>query len=510
VPAGQVGVVGPAPAEPTVPDRAGAGPGYGPGAPAGDGTGQLPRRLDILTGRLPAGRAAGWPTGTAAASGVAAATAAAAARARGAGLAAGAAAPPPWQAQGPAAEWEPRRRAPGRRPAGSGHLRDLFGLGQVGCWQVALAMLAMSRGRATGVLVELCAGAVVLLALTTVRWHGRWLYQWAFALVAFGTRRRRYPVPPDRTPAEAMLAVAAPGARVGRLRLGDLEIGVLTHSGGAAVVLAVGPPVAAPLVGTTWATLPAPATLLPPADPTGPTVTCQLLVHTVPALGTGDHGASAAASYWELTANRVPAYQSAWVAVQVRRDIDHLADDVLHTTLANVTRRLLRRLRTEGQRLEPLAPREILPVVATVTGVTQLPPRPVPGGSAAGGPAAGRPPELVRERWRGWSAAGVPHTALRLRRLIGPATDEGRGLASALLSVPTEASTLSVATRRAGDLIEAEIVMDLTGHDREALRAVTRTLAAKAAKHGARLAPLDGYQRAAVPNVLPLGGFLEW
>ncbi|HVQ94886.1 MAG TPA: type VII secretion protein EccE, partial [Mycobacteriales bacterium] len=357
----------------------------------------------------------------------------------------------------------------------------------------------------------------LLLALTTVRWHGRWLYQWTLALIAFLARRRRYrtpagPTPADpgaasldpaaRTPAEAMLEVAAPGARVGRLRLGDREIGVLTHAGGAAVVLAAGAPGDAPLVGTGWVPLPAPATLLPPADATGPLVTCQLLVHTVPALASDDRRTSAAASYWELTANRVPAHQSAWIALQVQRDIDHATDESLHTTLANLTRRLLRRLRNEGQPLEPLAPAELLPVVGTVTGVALPAPRDRPGTARAA--------DLFRERWRGWSAAGVPHTALRLRHLIAPAADESRGLAAALQSVPAEATVLSVATRRSGQLIEVEVVLDLTGPDQESLRAVTRTLAARAAKHGARLAPLDGYQRAAVPNILPLGGFLAW
>jgi type VII secretion protein EccE len=425
----------------------------------------------VLTGRAAAARAVAAP----AAAPVAVATAVAAVRPRAAAAALD-------------LMPESRRRGPGRQPR-VGRFRGPVGLGQVACWQVAVIATVAVRGEPRTTEIAVWAGAALLAALTTARWGGRWAYQWCTALAGFLVRRRRLRAAAGVAPAAALLEFA--GARIDSLRLGDRDVGVLSHAGGVTVLLEPVTPTA--LVGTGPVPLPDPTLLLPVAAD-GPALTCQLVVCVVPALTGAD--SSAAASYAQLTGNRIPLHQSAWLAVQARRDADHATDAVLHVALANSTRRLLRRLRTEGRPVEPLGADDLLPVVAAVTRLDLRPHR-----------SAGPPPLLWRERWRGWEAAGVPHAAYRLRRMIDPA--RAGSLVADLTAVPAEAVTLSVAARRGPRGVEVELAVGVAAATPADLAAAGRAVSA-AAGAGARVTRLDGFQRQGVGCLLPLGGFTPW
>lgn len=384
---------------------------------------------------------------------------------------------------------------PGWLPAGVRRWLDAVELAQIACWQAAAVVVVMSWEQLLPIVASI--GAAVLVVLTGVRWGGRWMYQWCFALLAYLTRRRRWRARATEPPGRALLGAVSRGARIETLTIGDAEVGVITHRGGATAVFVPSVREATALVGTASAPLPSPASLLPPYEPAGPSVTAQLVVRTMPALAAPDSGI-AAASYWVLTANRVPVDQSAWVAVQVQRDVDHLTDEVLHTVLSNIVRRLLRRVRKQGQALDPLMADDVPGVIGTVA--TLGPARGSPDGSLPG------VVDVMVERWSGWQTPRSSHTTLRVREPASGSSD----LVATLVQAPVAATTVSIAARRREDLIEAELVADVAGANRQAVDLATQAVLTAARGGGFDLQRLDGYQRAGIASILPLGGFQPW
>lgn len=415
---------------------------------------------------------------------------------------------PPWQSDPALASPAPPpdvRGTTGKPNVGaSGGKRDYIRLAHLVCWQLAVAMVVASIGKSQAVIITISAIAAVLVALTAIRWGGRWLYQWALAGIGYLFRRRRHRASRDKAPAATLLEAVCSGSRIDTIMIDDAEVGVITHAGGATVILEPSVIADPSIVGSSSFSIPAPSDLLPLSEPDDPIVSVQLILHTVPALGTVDDTNSAVASYRQLTANRIPIHQSAWFAVQIQRSVDHYTNDVLHKTLASVTRRLVRRMRKEGHPLNMLSSEEIMPVVGTITHLEPRPPRGTYG--VPRGPAA----EVLRERWKSWWTSGIPHTTFRFRHLEDLDARDNQTLVAKLNAVPTEATTIALATRREGDNIEAELVLGVTMRSKDDLKALTRTITSEAAYYGATVARLDGYQQRGIAALLPLGGFLPW
>jgi type VII secretion protein EccE len=391
---------------------------------------------------------------------------------------------------------------PGWLPAGARRWLDAVGLAQIACWQVAAVLVVMPRKQPLPAVMVFIGASVALVALTGVRWGDRWMYQWCVALLAYLTRRRHVRAPATEPPGRALLDAVSRRARIETLAIGDAEVGVITHRGGATAVFVPSDWEAAALASVTSAPLPSPASLLPLYEPAGPSVTAQVVVRTMPALAAPDSGI-AAASYWQLTANRVPVDHSAWVAVQVQRDVDHLTDEILHTILSNIVRRLLRRVRKQGQPLDPLMADDLPSVIGTVAAL----------GSAGHGPLDASRPDVVDvmvERWRGWQTPRSSHTTLCVRE---PHVDDRSGstdLVAMLAQAPAAATTVSIAARRREGLIEGELVVDVAGTNPHAVDQAANGVRTMARRGGFDLQPLDGYQRAGIASILPLGGFQPW
>ncbi|WP_027942706.1 hypothetical protein [Amycolatopsis taiwanensis] len=397
--------------------------------------------------------------------------------------------PPPWQ-QAPA----PATASPAAHRPGSPHrLARHTQLGgrlaliiQVACWQVALATVAAARNESLPVLATAIAAAAVLLVLTAVRWRERWLYQWFFTLVRFLAHRRTHHAATDLAPAQAFLDAMSPGARVDTLSVGDTEIGVITHTGGITALFRPAKPEPPSL-----------AALLPQSELDGPAVTAQLVLRAVPALTTPTPDTDVRLSYWQLAANRVPIRQSVWLAVQVQRDAAWFADDALRQTLANVTRRLLRRMNKEGAPLVPLGANEILPVIGSITTLSAQP-------TATYGTPTDTPAPVAHERWNRWEAAGRPHRTLHL---TGMSDADTESLISTLVSVPVAATTIGMAARRADDGFEIEFAVDFTAENAKTLDSATDWAIEAVARYNAKLGKLPGCQATALVGALPLGGF---
>ena len=392
---------------------------------------------------------------------------------------------------------ESTRRSRAGRSTRNRRLGGSLRLAQIACWQLIAALVISAYGKSERVVFAAGVASALLLLLTAVPWHDRWLYQWLRPLIAFLIRRRAYLVDPDMPFGQTLLDAVSQGARVEALDIGDTEIGVIAHPGGMTGVFASTASESRLVASRSWQ-LPALAELLPHPDPDGLSVTVQLVLRCVPAITTVQNDAKPALSYHQLTRNRIPLKQSAWLAVQVQRDLGHLYGDSLRTALANVLRRVRRHLRQVAPWLEPLTPDRILPAVEAIAGPMRVPTEYVLGRS--------RPyTEVFHERWTTWQGMNLPHCTFQLCQ---HGSVDGRALISTLTSAPAEAVTLAIAARRDGQRVETELVVDIAARDSRALDMAAGTMIDGAAGLGGRLVRLDGYHRAGLANVIPLGGFL--
>lgn len=409
----------------------------------------------------------------------------------------------------------PERTRPGRpRPRRRAWMLGPFHLLQVVVWQAAVAVVLAVHREPLPVLVPVAAVAAVAVVLTAVRVRGRWLYSWAALVARFRVRRRRTPLAAQgpgtvvtvAAVADALLGAVSPEARVEPVVLDDQDAGLVVHRDGVAVVLAT---VATTDDATTdpARTLPPLTALLPPDESGDLPVVVQLLVQTVPAPGwTGDTD-PAAVSYRQLTGGRVPARRRSWVVVQVSRlpDDDRTAD--LVTTLANAVRRVRRQLGRASLRTHLLGVDDLRAALVGVAGLDAGPDGAVRPQAADGrGAEAPRSVETV-ETWGSWRAGGVEHVTYRLLDWPSLEAVPGQDLVDRLGTVSGLQTTVSVAARRTGELVElsCSLRVRLPGGPADPTAALVDT----AAEAGARLERLDGRHRAGMAAALPLGGFLR-
>jgi len=331
------------------------------------------------------------------------------------------------------------------------------------CWQVAAIGVLLTVRRPWPVLAVAATAATALLALTSVRAGGRWLYELTVLAAAFRIRQRRTELPTNGgTPAAtlALIELLLPGSTIRTVETSQGPAMAISHRGGLTAQLR--PPTLTPeLLGV----LPMPAALLPTA--TDHVVGVQLVLHT---------------------GIRPDMPRRLWVAVHAARTVDTPADAELTLALRNALRRVRRALDRAGVPAQPLAEEPALSAIAGLAHIT--------GGRTD-----------VREDWRYWRTGPVSQATYRLTgwdRLTGT---QARGLVDGMLAgVPGVASTITLTARTEGrGDPRGGAALRLAATTEAAVETAAGHLSNRLAPAGIRLTRLDGTQRSGVAATLPIG-----
>ena len=342
---------------------------------------------------------------------------------------------------------------------------------QVICWQVAAIAVVLTVRQPWPVLVGASVGAATLLALTSVRVGGRWLYELTGLACAFHARTRRMDLPatggmPGTT--LGLLTLLLPGAGIRTLETSQGPAMAISHGGGLTAQLK--PKTLTPEVLNT---LPMPAALLPTVtDNSGAhhTYGVQLVFH----MGV-----------------RPDKPRRLWVAVHAARTVDTPADDELTLALRNAMRRVRRALGRAGVPAEPLAEEQALSALAGLAHVT-----------------GGR--NEVREDWKFWRTGPVSQATFLLTGWDRLTDAQARRLVSTMLAgTPGVAATVALGARteRGGDP-SATAALRLAATTEAAVGAAADAMTDRLAPSGVRLARLDGAHLTGVAASLPIGVFL--
>jgi type VII secretion protein EccE len=376
--------------------------------------------------------------------------------------------PPPARQVRPAPATPPTGAAPSKR-TWSRHVREYVrGLTplQVICWQVAAISVLLTVRQPWPVLTAASVGAGLLVALTSVRVGGRWLYQLAGLATAFLTRNRRRDLPKTGgAPATtlALLDMLLPGATIRTLETSQGPAMAISHQGGLTAQLRP-----SALTPELLARLPMPGALLPTV--TDHQFGVQLVLHT---------------------GVRPDTPRRLWVAVHATRTVDTPVDAELTLALRNAMRRVRRALDRAGVPAQPLAEEQALSAIAGLTHVT-----------------GGR--NEVREDWRFWRTGPVSQVTYQLTGWHKLTDTQARGMISNLLAgVPGVASTVALGARteRRGDPLGCA-TLRLAATTEAAIETAAGHMTNRLAPVGVRLARLDGTHLSGVAASLPLGVFL--
>lgn len=420
---------------------------------------------------------------------------------------------------------------------------------QIVLWQVAIALVLASLGRHIAVTISAGVIAALILIFTAIWYRGRWVYQWIGLRLSYLSRPRALVTGPHADRRSELLGFVQPGATADTVETDEYEIGVLDHIGGAAAIIEIA--TESSLVVERPVSLPSPASLLPPHDPDAPPISLQLLLQAVPAPTLTAVSVSAASSYYALTNGSVPSQRRAWLVLQLGHSAGYSTEQ-MRQGVGNSVRRLVRRLRQEGISARPLDREEAL---STLANLAHLNASTIETSAAVAAAATGATIDiraimarsgvdprgsltpLVQEHWDVWWSESVAQACFVIRRWPSLDTPAGQQLISQLTSVPSLATTVSLATRRVPpppiepprpdknderraerrppkqpanhpDEVTVELTVRIAAPNPQRLASVSNALADRAKKCGARLERLDGRQARGVAATLPLGGFL--
>jgi type VII secretion protein EccE len=352
----------------------------------------------------------------------------------------------------------------------SGHVREyikrLSPL-QVICWQVAAVSVLLTVRQPWPVLTGVSVAAGLLLALTSVRLGGRWLYELVGLAAGFFTRNRRRDLPKTGgTPGTtlSLLGLLLPGATVRTVETSQGPAMAISHQGGLTAQLKPGA-----LTPELLAALPMPGALLPAG--TDHQFAVQLVLHV---------------------GVRPDTPRRLWVAVHAARTVDTPVDAELTLALRNAMRRVRRALDRAGVPAQPLAEEQALSAIAGLAHVT--------GGRTE-----------VREDWKFWRTGPVSQATFQLTGWAKLTDTQARGLVNSLLAgVPGVASTITIGARgeRRGDPL-GTATLRLAATTEAAIEQAAHHMTNRLAPSGVRLARLDGTQLSGVAASLPIGVFLS-
>ncbi len=356
----------------------------------------------------------------------------------------------------------------------------LFGVraGQLVGTQVAAVALLLGAANGPIALAGSVVIAALVLALTWLRLRGRWAFEWLGTAMRFGSRRR---ATTGATPA-ALLDFVAPGSLVRQADLAGDPAAVIADGDGLTAVLELGDP--AGLLAEETPHLPSPAALLPSAGAELPPVLIQLLLTGAPAPAVRAGAGLPANSYRQLTEGRLLGHSRALLAVRVLR-AEGWSDEELHRALSGLVRKLIRRLASAPAR--PLGEAAAIRVVA----------------EAAFDDGTGS----AQETWPGLRVGGLAQTTYRLQRWPDLREETARRLVSRLLTLPTAATTVSLAAgpRPAYGPTPVDLSVRLAAPDQAALGAAGQALRKILSAERAHVRRLDGEHLLGLAATLPLG-----
>ncbi|KFU75255.1 type VII secretion protein EccE [Amycolatopsis lurida] len=336
-----------------------------------------------------------------------------------------------------------------------------IGVPQIVCWQLVLVALVLVAGRPWPLAAVVVTAAVVVLALTTVRIRGRWLYAWLGSASGYLTRDRDRDLRNAGEAGRALLRLLSPEATGTAGEIGDETVFMVSRADGITAVLQ-------PKSAAREQPMPSPLMLLPPAREQTSDVAAQVIHHV---------GADR---------SRPPR---GWVALQALRTVDVHRDGDVRQALGNTVRRVRRQLRRDGLPVRALAENEVLGVLASLAHVT-----------------AGR--ARIREDWRFWHSGPICQATFRLDGwdTLSPVltADLSRRL---LAAAPGSAVTLAVTARRSTAETEPRVSASIriAAAGPQAVEHAVRDLELAARRGGLTLDRLDGRHAKGVAATLPLG-----
>jgi type VII secretion protein EccE len=347
----------------------------------------------------------------------------------------------------------------------------------VGTQVAAAALLIGVVGGAVGLL----AGAVVallVLALTWLRWRGRWIFEWLGVMLRFNRRPRT-----SATGAGSLLGFVAPTARFEQTELAGDPAAVIVDGLGLVSVLELGDP--AGLLAEDTPMLPAPASLLPASGPDQPPVLIQLLLTGAPSPAVRAGAGTPANSYRQLTEGRLLGHSRALLAIRVLRT-EGWSEEELFRALTGLARKLVRRLSAVPARpLGEAAAVRVLSEIAHDDGATP-----------------------AHEFWPGIKVGGLAQATYRLHRWPDMQVETARRLVTRMLSLPAAATTVSLTAgpRPTHGPTPVDLTVRLAAPDPGALAAAAQALRKVLSPEHASVRRLDGEHLLGLAATLPLGG----
>ena len=354
--------------------------------------------------------------------------------------------------------------------------------GQLLATEVAGVAVLLGALNGTIALAAAVAFAIIALALSWLRLHGRWAFEWLTTAMRYGRRRRA--APPDAGPT-GLLGLVAPGSHLEIAELGGDPAAMIVDERGVTAVLELGDP--AGLLVEDHPLVPTPSSLLPAAAAEHPPVRIQLLLSGVPAPTLRAGSGTPANSYRQLTDGRLLGHSRALLAVGVLRAEGWTELD-LRRALSGLIRKLPRRLGAVPAR--PLGEAAAVRVIAEVAHDD--------GRSGA------------RESWAGLRVGGLAQATFRVDRWPDPRIETSRRLVSRMLALPAVATTVALTAGPRPEGGTGAAAMDFTvrmaAADSAGLALATQALRRLLAAERAHARRLDGEHLAGLIATVPLGG----
>ncbi|GAA4523900.1 type VII secretion protein EccE [Amycolatopsis samaneae] len=351
------------------------------------------------------------------------------------------------------------RTTPAAPGPGARHRAGGIGVAQLVGWQLALVALLLAARGPWPVLAAVAVVATVVVALTSVRFHGRWLYTWLAVGTGYLLRDRVRDLRGGPEAGRALLRLISPEAS----GYADGDGFLLSRAAGITAVLQ---PSSA--VRDLTKAMPAPEALLPPPREQASAIAAQVVHHS----GISQEGRP-----------RV------WVALQALRTADAHQDADVRRALGNAVRRVRRQLRRDGLPAHELAEHELLGTLASLAHVT-----------------AGR--GQVREDWRRWHSGPIAQATFRLDGWadLSPAVAP-QMVRWLLAALPRAAVTVAVTAHRpaGASLATTGAAVRVAAAGPPALDHAARELTRLAGEWGLRVERLDGRQAHGLAATLPIG-----
>lgn len=344
--------------------------------------------------------------------------------------------------------------------------------------QVAAAALLIGAVSGT---IGLAAGAVValiVLALTWLRWRGRWVFEWLGVMLRFRRRPRT-----SSTGAGSLLHFVAPTARFEQTELAGDPAAVIVDGLGLVSVLELGDP--AGLLAEDTPMLPSPASLLPGAGPDQPPVLIQLLLTGAPSPSVRAGAGTPANSYRQLTEGRLLGHSRALLAIRVLRT-EGWSEEELLRALTGLARKLVRRLSTVPAR--PLGEAAAVRVLSEIAHDDGTAP--------------------AQEFWPGIKVGSLAQATYRLHRWPDMQVETARRIVTRMLSLPAAATTVSLTAgpRPAHGPTPVDLTVRLAAPEPATLAAAAQALRKVLLPEHASVRRMDGEHLLGLAATLPLGG----